>query len=73
MGETYEVEVELVITEDTVFNTLVKIFVDETFNETVTIYRHGTSIREGKGSRTKKIYALIDGDLELVWERDSDE
>ena len=52
---------------------MVKIFDDETFNETATIYRHGTSIREAKGSRTKKIYALIDGDLELVWERNSDE
>ena len=72
MGETYEVEVELAITEDTEFDTLVKIFDDETFNETATIYRHGTSIREAKGSRTKKIYALIDGELKLVWECDVD-
>ena len=73
MGETYEIEVEETITEDTEFDTLVKIFDDETFNETATIYRHGTSIREVKGSRTKKIYALIDGELHLVWECDSDD
>ena len=68
MGETYEVEIEEEITEDTTFNCLVEI----TNNSSATCY-HSLKIEDIVVSTTKKIYALIDGDLQLVWERDSDE
>ena len=67
IGEIYEVEVELAITEDTTFNCLVEIT-----NTSATCYR-SLKIEDIVGSTTKKIYALIDGDLQLVWERDIDE
>ena len=67
-GETYEIEVEEEITEDTMFNCLVEI----TNNSSATCY-HSLKIEDIVGSTTKKIYALIDGDLKLVWERDVDE
>lgn len=65
IGEIYEVEVEEEITEDTTFNCLVEI----TNNSSATCY-HSLKIEDIVGSTTKKIYALIDGELKLVWERE---
>ena len=64
-GETYEVEVEEEITEDTVFCVLVEVYYE--------FYTHthpSATIREIKKRSTDKIYALVDGDLKLVWERE---
>ena len=67
IGEIYEVEVEEEITEDTVFYVLV-----ELLNHNI-VSHNASSIRETKNSKSKKFYALIDGELKLVWERNSDE
>lgn len=67
MGETYEVEVEEEITEDTVFRVLIEIF-----SKTHTITHNFKSVKEIKDDGTEKIYALIDGEFQLVWQRDAD-
>ena len=67
MGETYEVEVEEEITEDTVFNVLI-----ELYGHNIGVH-HSSSIKEIKDNRSKKFYAFIDGELKLVWERNSNE
>lgn len=67
-SETYEVEVEEEITEDTTLNWLVEI----TNNSSANCY-YSLKIEDIVSNTTKKIYALIDGDLQLVWERNSDE
>lgn len=63
-GGLYKVEIEEPITEDTAFDTLIEIF-----DEDVSVYRHNIRIKDIKGGATKKIYALIDGELQLIWER----
>ena len=68
VGETYEVEVEEEITEDTEFGTLVEIFDEGRID-----IHYSERMKYVKDSTSKKIYALIDGDLQLVWERDADE
>lgn len=63
-NELFTLEVEEEITEDTRFDTLVKIS-----DKSSVIVHHHLKIRVIKDSTTKKIYALIDGELQLVWER----
>ena len=65
IGETYEVEVEKEITEDTMFNVLIEIY-----GRKSTITHECVSIKEIKESITERIYALIDGELQLIWGRE---
>lgn len=67
-NEIFTVEVEELITEDTVFDTLV----DVNNNDEVQAIRNA-SISLYIKEQTKEIHALINGRLELVWERDEDE
>ena len=62
--DTFTVEVEEEITEDTVFYVLV-----ELLNHNI-VSHNASSIRETKNSKSKKFYALIDRELKLVWERE---
>lgn len=64
LNETYEVEVEEEITEDMGFDRLVEIH-----DQYETFTHHYATIRKIKDSGTEKIYALIDGELQLVWQR----
>ena len=65
IGETYEVEVEEEITEDTEFEQLIVIDTDRNMTKlgSVTIDDIVNNY-----SYTSKIYALIGGELKLVWE-----
>ena len=65
MGETYEIEVKETITEDTEFYVLIGIY-----DEYRIFTEYSSRIKDVKDSRTEKIYALIDGELKLVWERE---
>ena len=65
--DLYTVEIEEPITEDTVIETLVEI----QKNEQVNLW-FDTNITTYRNADTSKFYALIDGRLELVWERDED-
>ena len=65
MGETYEVEVEEEITEDTEFESLVEV----TKRGEVFLYRY-SSIDEFMGEDSKVFYTLIDGELVKIWGRE---
>ena len=67
LDETFTVEIEEPITEDTVFETLVEIQKDEQVN-----LWFDTNIVTYRNADTSKFYALINGKLELVWERDEE-
>lgn len=62
---TFTVEIEEPITEDTVFKTLVEI----QKNEQVNLW-FDTNITTYRNADTSKFYALINGKLELVYERE---
>lgn len=62
---TFTVEIEEPITEDTVFETLVEIQKDEQVN-----LWFDTNIVTYRNAGTSKFYALINGKLELVYERE---
>lgn len=64
--DTFTVEEE--ITEDTEFDTLI-----ETYGKSSAVCYYYRSIKDVRHETTKKIYALIDGDLKLVWERGDNE
>lgn len=67
--DLYTVEIEEPIDEDTVFEFLVELDINGwvfTYDELE------YTIAEIKDEETKRIYALIDGRLELVWERDGE-
>ena len=64
MGESYEVEVEEEITEDTEFYMLVELFDGDRID-----IHYRERIKYLKDVTTSKIYALIDGELQLIWER----
>lgn len=66
-GEVYKVDVVEEITEDTRFEQLIVIDTDRNMVklEDVTI---GDIVKNYNYKYTSKIYALIDGDLQLVWE-----
>lgn len=65
IGETYEVEVEEEITEDTEFENLVEV----TKRGEVFLYRY-SSIDEFMGEDSKVFYTLIDGELVKIWGRE---
>lgn len=62
--DTFTVEVEEEITEETEFFVLIGIY-----DEYRIFTAYSSRIKDVKDSRTEKIYALIDGELQLVWER----
>lgn len=62
---TFTVEVEEEITEDTVFKSLLEIIDGE-----LVYIRNKKTIKESVKDDTDRFYALIDGKLQLVWERD---
>lgn len=61
----FTVEVEEPITEDTVFKCLLEIIDGE-----LVYIRNKKTIKESVKDDTDRFYALIDGELQLVWERD---
>lgn len=63
---TFTVEVEEEITEDTIFRWLVEV------SDTRIWTQRNASIRDVKGKDTKTIYALINGKLELIYERNEE-
>ena len=67
LNNSFTLEVEEPITEDTVIETLVEI----QKNEQVNLW-FDTNITTYRNADTSKFYALIDGRLELVWERDEE-
>ena len=62
---TFTVEIEEPITEDTVFKCLLEIIDGE-----LVYIRNKKTIKESVKDDTDRFYALIDGKLQLVWERD---
>ena len=66
-ASTFTVEVEEPITEDTVFKCLLEIIDGE-----LVYIRNKKTIKESVKDDTDRFYALIDGKLELVWERDEE-
>ena len=65
LNNSFTLEVEEPITEDTVFETLVEIQKDEQVN-----LWFDTNIVTYRNADTSKFYALINGKLELVYERE---
>ena len=66
--DSFTVEVEEEITEDTVFDNLIEV----TKNDNALHY-YRTNISDVATNRSsKRFYALIDGKLQLVWERDEE-
>src|SRR5699024_1719813 len=65
--DTFTVEVEEEITEDTVFRWIVEV------NEERLWTQMDGSINDVKDNMSKSIYARIDGKLELIWEAENDE
>lgn len=63
-NELYEVEVEEEITEDTEFFMLVELFDGDRID-----VHYRERIKYLKDVTTEKIYALIDGELQKIWER----
>ena len=64
---TFTVEIEEPITEDTVFKCLLEIIDGE-----LVYIRNKKTIKESVKDDTDRFYALIDGKLQLVWERDGE-
>lgn len=62
---TFTVEIEEPITEDTVFKCLLEIIDGE-----LVYIRNKKTIKESVKDDTDRFYALIDGSLELVYERE---
>ena len=66
-GITFTVEVEEELTEDTVFKCLLEIIDGE-----LVYIRNKKTIKESVKDDTDRFYALVNGKLELVWERDGE-
>ena len=66
-ASTFTVEIEEPITEYTVFKCLLEIIDGE-----LVYIRNKKTIKESVKDDTDRFYALIDGKLELVWERDEE-
>ena len=64
---TFTVEIEEPITEDTVFDNLIEV----TKNDNVLHYNR-TNISDVANRASKRFYALNSGKLELVWESDGE-
>lgn len=67
----FTVEIEEPITEDTEFVWLIRTYGMATPSN-VDVY-HRKTINEIKNGATNRIFALINENIELVWERDGDE
>ena len=67
LDETFTVEIEEPITEYTVFKCLLEIIDGE-----LVYIRNKKTIKESVKDDTDRFYALIDGKLQLVWERDEE-
>src|SRR5699024_7464103 len=67
LDDTFTVEVEEEIKEDTVFRWIVEV------NEERMWTQMDGSINDVIDNMSKSIYALIDGKLELIWEAENDE
>ena len=67
LDETFTVEIEEPITEDTVFDNLIEV----TKNDNALHYNR-TNISDVANRASKRFYALISGKLQLVWERDEE-
>ena len=67
--DLFEVEVEEEITEDTKFDLLLELWLDD--GEYRTYSYINRCIGQLKDSNTVSIYAIINGKLELIWERDN--
>ena len=67
---TFSVEVEEEITEDTVFELLIELFFDG--EEYYSLEFTNKSIGYVKNKETTSIYGLIDGKLQLIWEREEE-
>ena len=65
--DSFTVEVEKPITKDTVFKCLLEIIDGE-----LVYIRNKKTIKESVKDDTDRFYALIDGKLQLVWERDGE-
>ena len=65
--DSFTVEIEEPITEDTVFKCLLEIIDGE-----LVYIRNKKTIKESVKDDTDRFYALIDGKLQLVWERDGE-
>ena len=65
--DSFTVEIEEPITEDTVFKCLLEIIDGE-----LVYIRNKKTIKESVKDDTDRFYALIDGKLQLVWERDEE-
>ena len=66
--DLFRVEVEEPITEDTVFELLIELFFDG--EEYYSLEFTNKSIGYVKNKETTSIYGLIDGKLQLIWERE---
>ena len=66
--DIFEVTYEEEITEDTVFELLIELFFDG--EEYYSLEFTNKSIGYVKNKETTSIYGLIDGRLELIWERE---
>ena len=68
VDDIFTVEVEEEITESTVFRTLVDVNNNDevhiAWNDSISLYDK---------EQTKEIHALVNGELQLIWERGSDE
>ena len=67
LNNSFTLEVEEPITEDTVFKCLLEIIDGE-----LVYIRNKKTIKESVKDDTDRFYALIDGKLQLVWERDEE-
>ena len=67
LNNSFTLEVEEPITEDTVFKCLLEIIDGE-----LVYIRNKKTIKESVKDDTDRFYALIDGKLQLVWERDGE-
>ena len=67
LNNSFTLEVEEPITEDTVFKCLLEIIDGE-----LVYIRNKKTIKESVKDDTDRFYALISGKLELVWEREEE-
>lgn len=70
-NDTFTVEVEEVITEDTWFRNLIQIYETVPGNARLSHWDDRTTkeiINWNENENTKKVYALIENNLQLIWE-----
>ena len=65
LDQTFTVEVEEEITEDTEFKSMVEVTTDDLF----AVWEHA-SISAWKNEHSKEFHAYIDGEFKLIWTRE---